>query len=322
MGSDVTPSDDRNDRSIAREMVDAFSEGDFHRALHLSRAFRARPMRGALALVVETRCLSALGRHAEAMGFFEAHRDELAHVGAAWSALADCFPDSGSHERLHALRQACRLEPTADRLALLGDALARQGDIPGAEAALRRALEMRPDHSEAKANLAYWVVPAGDRAARESLFREALRDDQENAFVWEQLGLLLYVGDPASDEALHALSRAVELAPHADFARLFLADLQWRRGNIAEARRHYLRLVDERSPFIASRVGEFFAACREFCTAERVYLRSLGEEENPEVLWQYGRLLRDAGQQDLGLALIRRASAIAPEDVRIAEDLS
>lgn len=292
-------------------MLEAFNEEHFEDALRLSRLVRAESDKYALALIIQTRCLLLLERHAEALAILNANADYLCDSGAAWSAVAHCQEALGDEgARLEALRQSCQLEPTASRLVLLGDALARTRDLAGAEKALRQALEMKPNCSEAKANLAYWIVPSTDRNAKESLFREAIQDDSENAFAWEQLGLILWCDPSRHEEAEQALSNGLALSSTLSYGRVALADLLWRREDVDGAKRHYQQLVNERSPFVADRVGEFFTACRDFQTAERVYLRSLEECENADVLMGYGKMLELAGQRELGVVLIQRAKVL------------
>lgn len=104
------------------------------------------------------------------------------------------------------------------------------------------------------------------------------------------------------------------------FARLVLAGILKQEDDMEGALAHFEHLMECTCPYVAMRVGEFFHECGYFTDAERVYVNSLAESEDHEILWYYGLLLRDMGQERRGDELIERAHQIAPDDVRIAED--
>lgn len=267
---------------------------------------------------MRAKLLYLLGRIEEARRLLEDHMSEVSESGMAWATLAHCYRDNSERE-VTAWVRACELAPTADRLVLLGVVLAKRGDESGAEKAFRRALGLDPKHSEALSNLAFWTC-RGDDSLAESLWREAIASDPENACALSELGILIFSRNPLDDEARCMLNRAIELNPNDAFARVTLAELCWSRDDLDGAGRHYEHLKGSVDSYIVIRTGEWFLACEEFEVAEKLYLRALALEIDPEVLWQYGILLRAAGEQRLGDEVIERAHRLAPNDVRIAED--
>lgn len=94
----------------------------------------------------------------------------------------------------------------------LGLLLARHGDVPGAEAALRRSLAIQPVQQDAYRELAMLLAARGQHAERRSLMREAVRSCPGDASLLVQLGL----AEGALDDftaARTAYREALRLAP-------------------------------------------------------------------------------------------------------------
>lgn len=303
-----------------QSVFDEFADGNYAHALecHDRVPIPGDARRRAEWISVRAKLLLELGRPTEARQFMEDHIGEVSESGMAWATLAHCYRDNSERE-VTAWVRACELAPTADRLVLLGVVLAKRGDESGAENAFRRALELDPKHSEALSNLAFWTY-RGDDSVAESLWREAIASDPENAFALSQLGILIFSRNPLDDEARCMLNRAIELNPNDDFARVTLAQICWSRDDLDDARRHYEHLKGSVQPHIVIGTGEWLLANEEFEEAEKLYLRALARKIDPKVLWQYGILLRAAGEPRLGDEVIERAHRLAPADVRIAKD--
>lgn len=304
------------------QLLRLFRAGRLEESLALSASLAAYDATRVLALNMRARCLLLLGRADEAASFVREHAQELEHSGDAWMTLVHADEVAGDERaRLESLRRACELAPNADRLTLLGVALAEAGEQNAAEQALLRAMELDPSHSEAHANFAFHIVGGSDLARAEALYRRAVDLDPENRFAAEQLGLCMWCDPAQHEEAERVLRRAAQTGPLTAAGAVALGDILWRRGATSEAREQFLCAIEEPSTFVAVHAGEFFAAHGEFEVAERVYLRALQREQSAELLWQYGLMLRQAGQTALGDVLVRRAHKLAPEDVRISEDL-
>ncbi|MGG5890834.1 tetratricopeptide repeat protein [Falsiroseomonas sp. HC035] len=83
-----------------------------------------------------------------------------------------------------------RVGESAPALELLGTGLALQGDLPGAEAALRRAIALNPRQVGAFAKLADIELARGEEAAAAANLERALALDPEDRRVHQRLGLI------------------------------------------------------------------------------------------------------------------------------------
>ncbi|WP_299616411.1 XrtA/PEP-CTERM system TPR-repeat protein PrsT [Pelagibius sp.] len=113
-------------------------------------------------------------------------------------------------------------------------ALFAQGDVAGAEAALRLALEKEPDNPEAVGNLAQ-LLRAADRADEAvSVIEEALKQSPEDpALLLVYATLARSAGDEAKAQSL--LRRILDNNPDAWQARALLARSLSETGDFAEA---------------------------------------------------------------------------------------
>lgn len=133
-----------------------------------------------------------------------------------------------AHRRAGGWKEAATLYRRAIQLrgrfpqaeALLGDMLRKLDDLPGAEAAYRRALHGDPNHFAAQNGLGLCLQQAGRLGEAVTAFEAALRatrgpDAQPRASILVNLaGALLQAGDGMS--AVSALTEAVRAAPERD----------------------------------------------------------------------------------------------------------
>ena len=133
----------------------------------------------------------------------------------------------------------------------LGMAYTEIGQPEKAEQLLCHALEVDPDHVNARVALGVALVRQARHADAVPVFREAVRQDPSNLWAIRNLGgCLLHLKQ--IDEAEVCLRRAVELAPTDQQAIFGLAQLLHVKEEFKEADNHYLRAIqlDERS-FVA-----------------------------------------------------------------------
>lgn len=133
----------------------------------------------------------------------------------------------------------------ADWVVFFSRAAARdmQGDWDGAEADLRRALELSPDQPETLNYLGYsWVDRGLHLQEGLALIERALAQRPQSAAIIDSLGWAHYrLGD--YEEALGHLERAVELQPADATLNDHLGDVLWRLGRRTEARFQWSRAL-------------------------------------------------------------------------------
>ncbi len=137
-----------------------------------------------------------------------------------------------------------------------GAELLARGDLDGAEARFRLALELRPGFAEARANLGLVAVERGDLVGAEMSIEQALDADRDFALGWSGLGVVRErQGD--AEGAMEAYGEALAIDPTLPTPRRNFAFLLAREGRHPEARAHLLRLlaVDADDPEAAAVLG-------------------------------------------------------------------
>lgn len=221
--------------------------------------------------------LAERGDHAEAAAQWE---ELLARVPGVvtWRtrhafALADQVPaaegpaetrDEAAREKLAAA--AAELEGvvqetpgSAEARVNLGTVREKQGDLEGAEALYREAMELEPGFEPARLNLGALLARRGDLDAAEAVYRRALELDPASAEAHGRLGGVLErraaAGLPgegagaaeAADQGLEAAAgeylRALEIDPDLATFRNNLGYVRERQGRRREAAEEYTRAV-------------------------------------------------------------------------------
>jgi tetratricopeptide (TPR) repeat protein len=171
------------------------------------------------------RVLRTLNRNDEALTLFLKYAEMvpgdylgLAHIGSCLSAMGRSAEAEGYFRRsLAGLDDAT----THYNLGLL---MSMTGRLPEAEREYRRALALDPGHADARGNLGPLLVRMGrPREAAEEL-RHLVEDDPENVSALTNLGVVLLQQGRVSD-ARPYLERAVQLAPEMPQARAALETL-------------------------------------------------------------------------------------------------
>jgi tetratricopeptide (TPR) repeat protein len=208
-----------------------------------------------------------------------------------------------------AAARAVALEPgSAAAHALLGRALALDRRFQQGVAHLERALALGDPTVATRLYLGAALWEAGDPAAAERVFRDAVEMTGGAVQPLQQLGrLLLWQGRHA--EALPLLERAAALAPDAPELQLELARAYQESGRAAEAVAVYRRLVG-REPelkqaryalgLLLQRTGDAAGARRELAE----YARLLAEEKE-----RTHREGQERARLDLGWRLLREERA-------------
>jgi tetratricopeptide (TPR) repeat protein len=125
------------------------------------------------------------------------------------------------------------------------------GDLAAAEAAYRKAIELRPDYQQAYNNLGLVLAQAGKPRDAEAALRAAIGLDGKYAAAWLNLGELFSSGNRTAD-ALDAFGKAIAARPGYPEARLDLAVTMARAGRGPEAIALYRALVADQPRYTAA----------------------------------------------------------------------
>ena len=178
---------------------------------------------------------------------------------------------------LYYARKAVSLEPELpDAVAALGFAHLVAGELPGAEEAFGRVLELDPNHAEAMSGMARFFSRSGrfDQAVRWE--QRALDVDPSSATRLVHLGDFLFdLGD--LDGAQAAYERALDFAPDFPQPAYLLAMIHLIRGDEERAEQRMRALMTAASDHPGSRtsMGRYLAQLGRFSEAE-AYLDGSG----------------------------------------------
>ncbi|WBO22048.1 tetratricopeptide repeat-containing sulfotransferase family protein [Sphingomonas abietis] len=228
----------------------------------------------------------------------------------------------------------------------LGVTAYQSGDAPAAIAALRRAVDLKPDMAAAWTALADVLRLSGDEAGADHAYLAGVRAASSDPEMMEAALALadgrLDVAEPIlrarlkqrpTDvaamrmlaevagrlaryrDATYLLERAVELAPGFTAARHNLALVLHRQGRLEEA----LAMVD---PLLAAEPGHpsytnlkaaILSRLGDYEQAIALYRQVLvGYPNQPKVWMSLGHMLKTLGEQDESIAAYRRAIAMQP----------
>jgi tetratricopeptide (TPR) repeat protein len=234
--------------------------------------------------------LRAAGRVDEARQHFRAAiADEPhAHYALGFEAAEAGRFDEAARE-LRAFLQLRPADPVAPQAwLLLADALMASQQPAAAEQALRNALEMAPQYTDAHGALADVLLRQGRHAEAIAAYRSYLAAMPGNAAAHHSLGLALQMSGQATG-ALAEFAQAVSLEPRNAEFRMSLGTALASGGRLADAIAEYRRAL-ALSP------------------------------SHPRLMSALALALADTGARDEALALFRRALQIAPDDQAIRQD--
>jgi len=202
----------------------------------------------------------------------------------------------------------------AQRMELLGVAIASQGRPRDALPWFDRALAARPDsastlHNRARARMAVGLA----KEARADL-EAAIASKPQMLPAWTELGgVLLDLGDARGAE--QAYRRAVELRPDLAEPHYNLGVFLQRAGRAEEAAAAYRRAIGARPAFPAAlnNLGNVLRTSGRLEEAGEQYARALAIDANfAEAHSNWGAALREAGRVDEAIPHLERALAIKP----------
>jgi Flp pilus assembly protein TadD len=137
-----------------------------------------------------------------------------------------------------AYRRGLEIEPeNPDILNALGFSFFQQGKSREAVATLEKALAVDPKNWKAHNNMALASIDLGEFAVAEAHYRESLAIEPQPA-IYNDLGFVLD-RQGLADEAAELYRKSLELDPDSASAHYNLATSLARRGEFAEAERHF-----------------------------------------------------------------------------------
>ncbi|MDK2957175.1 MAG: hypothetical protein PWQ57_2671 [Desulfovibrionales bacterium] len=227
--------------------------------------------------------LHRMGRLKEAATTLQRSLEIKPFKAATCNSLSAVLRSLGRwEEACEALQRACALAPRSpDYLTNLGVVYSEMDRFDDALNAMREALRIAPDHLPARANLPMLLTLAGrlDMALAEA--RELVKRNPEFAGGHHNLAAICNKLD-LLDEAEAEAQRAVELAP--------------------QIQKHHLALAE-----ILKRLGKLDKALGAARTA-------LAMEENANVRFRLGMILRERGESAEAIKNFRRSLELDPED--------
>ncbi len=194
-------------------------------------------LRQAFALHEAGRLPEALGLYRQILTVQPDHADALNHAGIAAFQLGDAA------DAVDLLRAASLLPGNAEPHNNRGTVLQASGDLDGAVAAYRRALEIDPDNAEAHKNLGVALHKSGDLDGAAAACRRALDIDPDLAAAHNGLGVILEASDDL-DGAVAAYRLAVEIEPGFVGAQCNLGSVLKAAGRFDAAVAAYRRAVE------------------------------------------------------------------------------
>jgi protein O-GlcNAc transferase len=233
----------------------------------------------------------------------------LACAGPTTQAKPDhALPDSAE------AATPARTVPEASALVQQAETYLQQGDGPGAEALLVRALREQPDDARAQLDLGIAKELQGDLPAAEGAYRAAIALQPDLAEALNNLGVLLR-DRGTLDEAIVLLRRATEQNPSSAAAHKNLALALEDHGELEAAERAYrsaLRLAAD--PLTQANLGLLLLKRGDASAARReLQLALAGEELDRPTLLAIGNGLRRAGDPQGALRAMESALEGAPE---------
>lgn len=211
------------------------------------------------------------------------------------------------------LAKALKLERNAITYTMLGVALLSLDRTEEATENLQAALHLDPTYEEAYFNLGV-IKQKTDRNAAGSLFVKALEADPNYADAHRELGWLLNEAEP-NPQAEYHLRRALELKPSDPWARVYLGNYLWKRGDISAAIPEFeeaINLMPNRALPLWS-LANLYESQESWNEAEALYERAImAEPDDPVAHMNFGRMLKKKGDNAKASAQLRTALSIDP----------
>ena len=228
------------------------------------------------------------GKDAEALDWYQ-----KVESGDFWSQsqlhVAEIMVRQGRLEEMHEYLQALRLKNPETSVAfdlIEGQVLSDAGYLEEAYNVYAQALENDPDNEDLLYSRALAAEKLGKYELAEQDMRHILRNDPDNVRTLNALGYTLADRTDRYQEALGYISRALQQKPDDPAIIDSMGWVQFRLGNLAEARRYLERAWElTRDSEIGAHLGEVLWAQGEYDAARRIWDEAkLTNPDNPALL--------------------------------------
>ncbi len=195
--------------------------------------------------------------------------------------------------------------------------------VAQAESACSAALRLDASLREVSAALAHLYLISGRTAQAETLYRQAIRTDPDDADGYMGLGEALD-GEQHNAEAESAFRRAVDVEPTYWEAQTALGNFLFRHGRASAAVPFYRRVTEliPASPFAFNNLGAALEMTADFSAAAGSYERSLALEPTRSAYSNLGTVYYFLGRYADAARVSGRATELAAEDHRVWGNLA
>ena len=205
----------------------------------------------------------------------------------------------------------------------LGVIRAQNQDLPGAEQAYRRALELNPVDLDALNNLGLLVFRKGQYDEAKSLFEKLAGANPSSVSAKLNYGAAAAKsGDLKA--AAEAWKEVIRLDPKRVAVRLDLANALWELGDVENARFHYLQVLaaEKDNAEALNGVGLCYLKGGKLVQAEAAFRSSV--EADPKMMSAYNNLavtLQRENHTSEAIKILEKALKIAPNNEEISTNL-
>lgn len=230
---------------------------------------------------------------------------------ALGGALAAAGDDVGAEANL---RRAIELDPCARHLVGLGSRLELRGGRAEALALYERAVLEEPGYAEAHYRVGSWHMWL-DAGRAEAGMRRTVELDETHATAWSALGLLLGQRK-AWEEADRCLGRAIRLGSAGALPHVYRGHHAWHRGRLRKAETAYRAgmRADPGDPHPIFSLGDLFRHEERTDDAQQAYEAALRLDPRcADAALRLAWLHDDEGRPDVAVPLFRRGLLLAPE---------
>lgn len=203
----------------------------------------------------------------------------------------------------------------------LGNLFSDQQRWEEAERAYRTAIQLEPNSSEAYIALSFVLTQPiaienlSDRYVEaETMARQAIKLDAENAVAFDQLGVALELQGKISDETQTSYKKAIDLDSTFALAYAHLGRLLRRKGLVNESTSAYrtaIQLSTDVPTMIL--VADVMQSQQKFNESEQLLRRALQQDaKNPTALYLLGRALTIRGSYDEAEKVLKKSAEVSP----------